>query len=85
MADNVEYNKKIKLIWDFHGPDAEKTAQHHAVHLNDFKVKENDDTITQTGHEKISDQHYIAYLNSYYSEMVRLRDTLKPKRGEYLE
>ena len=25
--------KKIKLIWDFRGPESAKTAEHHEIHL----------------------------------------------------
>src|SRR5690606_1132164 len=28
--------KKLKLIWDFFGPDAKKTAEHHEIHLKEF-------------------------------------------------
>lgn len=27
---------KIKLIWDFRGPDAKHIAEHHAKHLKEF-------------------------------------------------
>ena len=33
--------KKIKLLWDFRGPDAKKTAKHHTIHLKDFARVEN--------------------------------------------
>ena len=29
--------EKIKLIWDFRGPVAEKTAQHHLKHLHQIQ------------------------------------------------
>ena len=32
--------KKIKMIWDFRGPDALKTAEHQCVHLKDFFIKD---------------------------------------------
>jgi len=28
--------RQIKLIWDFRGPNALLTAQHHEIHLKDF-------------------------------------------------
>ena len=34
-------NRKIKLIWDFRGQEAQKIAEHHAIHLEEFAVKEN--------------------------------------------
>jgi hypothetical protein len=32
-------SKKIKIIWDFYGDKAEKTAQHHEIHLKEFMEK----------------------------------------------
>lgn len=29
---------KVKLIWDFRGPDAKHIADHHAKHLKEFAV-----------------------------------------------
>ncbi|MBZ9628958.1 hypothetical protein LB456_07705 [Psychroflexus sp. CAK57W] len=29
-------SRQNKLIWDFRGPNAEKTAEHHEIHLKDF-------------------------------------------------
>ena len=28
--------QKIKLLWDFRGPNAKKIANHHLKHLKDF-------------------------------------------------
>ena len=28
--------RKIKLIWDFRGQAARKTAEHHEIHLKEF-------------------------------------------------
>ena len=33
--------RKIKLIWDFKGHFAAKTAEHHEIHLKEFLEKEN--------------------------------------------
>ena len=32
--------RKIKLIWDFRGEAAAKTAEHHDIHLNEYLEKE---------------------------------------------
>ena len=32
--------RQIKLIWDFRGPDALKTAEHQEIHLKEFIVIE---------------------------------------------
>jgi len=31
---------KIRLMWDFFGPDAAGTAKHHQIHLHEFFQKE---------------------------------------------
>ena len=35
---------KIKLIWDFRGPEALEIAKHHVIHLEEFAKKEDLDT-----------------------------------------
>ena len=35
-------NRKIKLIWDFRGPDAQATAEHHTIHLRFFCMEPGD-------------------------------------------
>ncbi|NNC70355.1 MAG: hypothetical protein HKN90_05985 [Flavobacteriaceae bacterium] len=74
-------NRKIKLIWDFKGPAARKTAEHHAVHLNEYSVAEQLDT------EEIATQHFSEFNTTAYmvvdeKDMLRVRDTLKPHRAE---
>ena len=32
---------KIRLVWDFRGADALKTAEHQLTHLVEFMIKEN--------------------------------------------
>lgn len=74
--------KKLKLIWDFHGPDAQKIAEHHEIHLKEFIAKENL-PLEITGTEQISDLQSIAFLVVYENEMLPVRDALKPHRGEW--
>ena len=33
-------SRKIKLLWDFRGPDAKATAKHHTLHLKEFATLE---------------------------------------------
>ncbi|QLG44173.1 hypothetical protein [Costertonia aggregata] len=77
-------NRKIKLIWDFKGPAAEKTAQHHEKHLKEYIDMENLD-VKITGHKKLSDMHSIAFMVVNESKMITVRDALKPHRGEVHE
>ncbi|MBU2951545.1 hypothetical protein KO493_12635 [Tamlana agarivorans] len=73
--------RKLKLIWDFHGPHAEKTAAHHNIHLKDYIKLENLD-ISITGVSNLSEMHSIAFLVVNESEMKPIRDALKPHRGQ---
>lgn len=74
--------KKLKLIWDFHGPDAQKTAEHHEIHLKQFISREKL-PLNITGTERLSDLHSIAFLVVHENEMLPVRDALKPHRGEW--
>lgn len=76
--------KKLKLIWDFRGPDAAKTAEHHEVHLKEFIEKEKL-SLNITGTESYSGIHCIAYLVVFEKDMISVRDALKPHRGEWYE
>lgn len=73
--------KQLKLIWDFYGPNAERTAQHHEIHLKEYIQIENLD-IKITGYSAISDVHSIAFLVVNESDMKPIRDALKPHRGQ---
>ena len=73
--------KKIKLIWDFRGPNGLQTAKHHEIHLKDFiKIKATDLNIT--GFEVLNEMHAIAYMVVTEQEMIAVRDALKPHRGQ---
>lgn len=72
---------KLKLIWDFKGPDAENTAAHHAIHLREYAQKHNLDQKI-SGSEKLTEIHFVAYLVVTHAEMRAVRDSLKPHRGQ---
>ncbi|MFD2826147.1 hypothetical protein ACFSYG_06660 [Leeuwenhoekiella polynyae] len=76
--------KKIKLIWDFRGHDAQKIAEHHEIHLTDYKKAHNLNK-SATGVETKSPLYTIAYLTVLQSEMPAVRDALKPHRGEFCD
>ncbi len=77
-------SRKIKLIWDFRGPTAQKTAEHHVKHLDEFISIEKLDVI-KVGFNELNDMHSIAYLVVEEKDMISVRDTLKPHRGEVYE
>lgn len=73
--------RMIKLIWDFRGESAANTAKHHKIHLEEYiqaqKLNRN-----ITGNVAINAMHAIAFLVVNESEMISVRDALKPHRGE---
>ncbi len=76
--------ERVKLIWDFRGPNAQPIAVHHAKHLAEFaeteKLKH-----TLVGNEEITPMHHIAFLVVEKPLMNNLRETLKPTRGQIYE
>lgn len=74
----------IKLIWDFRGPDAEKIAHHHVIHLREFVALEQL-PLTIMDKQVINEVHSIAYLVVNDEQMIAVRDALKPHRGELYE
>ncbi|MFT4754717.1 MAG: hypothetical protein ACI9GM_001253 [Salibacteraceae bacterium] len=71
----------IKLIWDFRGSNAQPIAEHHRIHLEEFIKKEGLELL-ETGVHKMSVAYSIAYMHVSESEMLKVRDALKPHRGE---
>ncbi|WP_341216468.1 hypothetical protein [uncultured Wocania sp.] len=77
--------RKLKLIWDFRGPDALKIAEHHEIHLKDY-VRLEKLNLNITGFEPITNIHAIAFMVVTEDNMKPIRDTLKPHRGQvYME
>ncbi len=72
--------RKLKLIWDFRGPDALKIAEHHVLHLKEYIAIQQTD-LNITGFEQISDLHALAFMVVNENEMKPIRDALKPHRG----
>ena len=77
-------SQKIKLIWDFKGDEAKEIAKHHVIHLNEFTVKEKISNIS-SGIDVVNDIHCIAFLVVNEQDVIIVRDTLKPHRGEIWE
>lgn len=77
-----EKNERLlKLIWDFKGPDSARTAEHHALHLEEY-MRNNKLSPGITGYDTVTPEHHIAYLVVYENEMPTVRDALKPHRGQ---
>ena len=77
-------SRKIKLIWDFRGPASAKTAEHHEIHLKEYIAIEKL-IINITGFEIINEMYAIAFMVVTDENMIAVRNTLKPHRGEVYE
>ena len=76
--------KKIKLIWDFRGANAEGTAIHHEIHFKEFAIREKLE-MSETGVEEQTPLHFLAFLMVSEQEMKKVRDALIPHRGQLIE
>jgi hypothetical protein len=76
--------KQIKLIWDFRGPAAAKTAEHHEIHLKQYITIENLSP-NITGFKIIDEMYALAFMVVNEENMIPVRDALKPHRGELFE
>lgn len=74
--------KRVQLIWEFRGPNASKTAAHHALHLEEFATKEKIESFLH-GTEDVNDHFSRAYLVVPETHMNQLRSQLKPHRGRW--
>ena len=70
-----------KLIWDFRGPNAQKTAEHHLIHLKEYLAIENI-IAHSTGLEFINEFQHSAYCIVTMDLIDNLRTALKPHRGQ---
>ncbi|AMA49511.1 MULTISPECIES: hypothetical protein [Flavobacterium] len=73
--------RQIKLIWDFRGSAAAKTAEHHEIHLKEY-IEIEGFPIKITGFSVLNDMHAIAWMVVNDQNMIQVRDALKPHRGE---
>ena len=77
-------NRKIKIIWDFYGDRAEKTALHHEVHLREF-MERNSLEMLASGVSSAADFHFMAYVTVQEKDVKVVRDALKPHRAFVVE
>ncbi len=73
--------RQIKLIWDFRGEASAKTAEHHEIHLKEY-INIEKLPLNITGFEIKNEMHAIAFIVVTDENMISVRDTLKPHRGE---
>ena len=73
--------RKIKLIWDFRGPEALHTAKHHTIHLKEFATIENL-TYHEADVKELNPMLAYAFIIVDEKDMKIYRDALRPHRGE---
>ena len=73
-------NRKIKVIWDFYGDRAEKTAEHHLIHLREFMQKHQLELL-DSGTGSAADFHTLVYLTVHEKDVKTIRDAVKPERA----
>ena len=73
-------NRKIKVLWDFRGPDALKIAEHHRIHLQEYADQQRL-VLIDIGVEKHSDYFTSAYMTIHETDVLQIRDQLKPQRA----
>ena len=73
--------RKIKLIWDFKGPNGAQTAVHHEKHLKEYIAMEKL-PLHITGYQNLNDLHSLAFMVIVEEDMMVFRDALKPHRAE---
>ena len=74
--------RKIKLIWDFRGPDSKGIAEHHKIHLGEFATREK--LPFEAGVEGELN-HWMAFIIIDEANMKIVRDALRPHRGVLAE
>lgn len=69
------------MIWDFRGPDAQRIAEHHAIHLKEFvKAEGLENVLVDT--EEHTAMHHMAFMIIDEHLVDDLRKRLKPNRGQ---
>ncbi|MCH3881813.1 MULTISPECIES: hypothetical protein [Tenacibaculum] len=73
--------RKIKLLWDFRGEDAQETAKHHTIHLKEFAQIESL-SFHEIDIQEKNPMLFSAFITIDEKDMKTFRDALKPHRGE---
>ena len=76
--------KKVKLVWQFYGMDALKTAEHHLVHLNEY-IQTEKIVVTDKGTELINELSSVSFIVVEDSLVKELRIALNPQKGFWVK
>lgn len=72
--------RKLKVIWDFRGPEASRTAEHHVIHLKEYAIAK-DLPYIEIDTETVNALHTIAFIAIEESFTTAIRQELKPHRA----
>ena len=75
---------KAKLVWNFSGEGALKTAEHHLVHLKEYAETEKVEVV-EFGTQKQTEFTAMAFMIVEKNLVNDLRKTLKPHQGFLVE
>jgi len=70
---------KIRLMWDFFGPDARGTAAHHLIHLHELFEKESI-AYTASGVGSGMTNHAMSWCEVHADDADAISKALKPQR-----
>ena len=76
--------RKIKLLWDFRGPEAQEIAKHHTIHLKEF-VNIEKLHFYEIDIKNSNPMLCSAFITIDEKDLTTFRDALKPHRGELAE
>ena len=76
--------RKVKMVWDFHGTNAIKTAKHHTIHLEEYIAKNNKE-VYKIDSEEINSNSAISFMIVKEKDVNELRNLLKPHKGYLLD
>ena len=71
---------QAKLVWNFSGEGALKTAEHHLIHLKEYCERENVEVL-EFGTEKKNDFSALSFMIVAKDLAASLRVSLKPHQG----
>ncbi len=69
------------MLWDFRGPNAQPTAEHHLVHLKEYAAQ-HDISLELSGCEHIDSFRHTAFVVVEERHMSKMRQDLNPHRGQ---
>lgn len=72
--------QKVKLIWEYRGPEAQQIAEHYEHHLVEF-MEEHSLMYRIAGTESLSEMYSVAFMVVDESEIEMVRNILRPRKA----